>query len=368
MATVTTKGAGKALMVIDAATKAPINLPLAAQDKILTPVVNLKDWIKKRMRTGGTGKMLPGGKIKYYAFPKQTSARDIEITFDDSTGAINGGMFGAESGGLLDGIKSTYGATLVSDEITLKPAKFLKHLMLQYDIEQEGLENLISMKLGDFTSETAEDALVSLKASYVAAMGTTGKWATDKGFIAPTTGIGKRVKNTTYAATAQGGINAKTDIIAQLQYRDKIGLKDGVEPTYPFARGLNSSQSCLIEISSEINTAMLKALEDSNNGFLTGIGVNREKGLITSISYDGKTVPVEVISDMPQKNGKNFNWNIIEVGKFGAMAMPNKWNPASTVRPHYEGLSIMGKVLEAIGLLAGLKFLQPELMFSSFSA
>lgn len=366
MATVTTKGAGKALMIIDAGTKAPINLPLAAQEKIMTPIVNLKEWIRARMRTGGIGKMLPGGKIKYYAFPKQTTARDIEITYDDSTGNINGGMFGAESGGLIDGIKSTYGINLVYDEVTLKAAKFLKHTFMNSDIAEEGLESLTAAKLADFTNETAEDALVALKTSYVAAMGTRGKWAIDKGYTLPTTGTGKRVENVTYTVDAAGGKLVKDKIIDKLIYRDKIGLKDGVEPTYPFARGLDSSKSCLIEISGDINKAILKAVEESQNGFLTGVGVNASTGVVTSISYNGKTVPVEVVDDMPQKNSKDFNWNICEIGKHGAIAMPNKWNAASLIRPDYEGLSLIGKKLEAVGLLAGLKVLQPELMFSSF--
>lgn len=93
--------------------------------------------------------MLPGGKIKYYAYPKQTTARDLEITYDDATGKINGGMFGAENAGLVDGIKSTYGSTLVADEITLLPAKFLKHRFANIDAKEEGMGTLVANKLAD---------------------------------------------------------------------------------------------------------------------------------------------------------------------------------------------------------------------------
>lgn len=94
--------------------------------------------------------MVEGGKIKYYAYPKQTKAdRNIEISYDDTTGKINGGMFGAENAGLVGGVDSTYGSKIVSDEITLAPAKFLKHRFANADAQAQGLENLVGMKLAD---------------------------------------------------------------------------------------------------------------------------------------------------------------------------------------------------------------------------
>lgn len=369
MATASTKGQGQALLVIDAGTKKPIDLPLKNQEAILAPIVNLRTWIQKWIRTGGIGEMIPGGKIKYYAFPKQTKGRDIELTYDDTTGKLNGGMFAVDTANNQVGLtQSTYGATLVSDEITLTPAKFLKHRLSKQDIKENGLANLVALKLNDFTADIAEDALVALKANLVAAVGTTGKWAKDAGFTLPTTGDGVRNKATDYTVDATGGEEALADIVKTLQYRDKIGLKDGVETTYGLARGLNSSTSARIGISSNINYAITKAVEKSTNGFLAGVAINRELGIITSISYEGKTVPVEVIGDMPQKGGKVFNWIIVEIGKYGALALPNKFIPTSQVRDSYESLASLYVELEAIGLIAGLKFLQPELIFASFGA
>lgn len=369
MATVTTKGNGKALLVVDAGTKKPIDLPLRAQEAILAPIVNLRTWINSHIRTGGIGEMIPGGKIKYYAFPKQTSARDVALNYDDTTGKLTGGMFSVNTTQNYVGLtESTYGATLVSDEITLLPAKFLKHRLSNQDIKENGLQNLVALKLQDWTNEIAEDALVALKANLVAAVGTVGKWATDASFTLPTTGDGVRAKAKTYTVDAAGGEAAIKDIVATLQYRDKVGLKDGVETTYPLARGLNSSTSAIIDISANVNTAILLAVEKSTNGFLSGVGINKELGIVNSISYLGKTVKVNVVDDMPQKGGKDFNWLIVEIGKYGALALPNKFIPNSLVRPSYESLELLFKEIEAVGLVAGLKFLQPELMFASFGA
>lgn len=369
MATKSTKGKGKALLVINAATKAPIEVPLKAQEAIMQPVINLKKWIRRRMRTGGKGQMLPGGDITYYAYPKQTAGREMEITFDDTTGQINGGMFGAaDASNLIGGIKSTYGTTLVKDKITLQSAKFLKHVFSKQDAKQEGLGVLVAAKLQDFTAEIEEQALVDLKAALVAAYGTTGQWATDAGYTAPTTGTGKRVQAKDYTASAADGLIAMADIVAVLKYRDRIGLKDGVETSYPFARGLNSAKSTIITISDVVNEGLLAAIQASTNGFVAGLGADTKNGLITSISYNGKRVAVEVIDDMPQKGGKDFNWSVEEVGTHGALALPNMWSAGATVRPHYEGLATQYDVLEATGLVAGLKFLQPELNFASFGA
>lgn len=371
MATVTTKGAGQALLVIDAGTKKPIDIPLKNQEAILAPIVNLRTWINKYVRTGGMGAMVPGGKIKYFAFPKQTTGRDISLSYDDTTGKLNNanGVFSLNTTLNTVGItESTYGTTLVSDEITLQSAQFLKHRFSLQDIKEEGLSNLVSLKFQDFTNEIAENALVALKANLVAAIGTMGKWATDAGHTLPTTGTGLRLQAKDYTTSAADGQQAVNDIVAALQYRDKIGLKGGVEVSYPFARGLNSSTSARIMISATVNTAILTAVQASQNGFLAGVGANKELGIITSISYLGKTVQVEVVEDMPQKAAKDFNWLIIEVGKYGALAFPNKWEATSLVRPSYESMQLMFKELEAIGLLAALKFLQPELMFGSFAA
>lgn len=367
MATIKTTNTGTALLVTDLATKAPIELPLHAQEAIMAPIVNLREWINKYVRTGGVklGEMVPGGKAKYYAYPKQTKAdRDYEITYDDTTGKINGGMFGAEASGLVGGIDSTYGSKLVSDEITLQPAKFLKHRFSNADAEAQGLGTLISMKLADWTSEIAEDALVELKGSLVAAVGTKGTWASsDATWVAVVpAGAGVRNKAKDYA----NGKTAVKDIIDTLVYRDNIGLKGTAEESYPLARGLNSASSARIIISAAVNALILKDLEDSANGFLSGVGTNKETGIVTSISYLGQTVQVEVVTDMPQKAGKDFNWMVLEVGKHGAMAMPNKFTNKSTTRPSYETISTEFQELEAVGLVAGLKFLQPELIFASF--
>lgn len=369
MATIKTNNTGTALLVINQATKAPIELPLHAQEAIMAPIVNLREWINKYVRTGGVklGEMVPGGKAKYYAYPKQTKAdRDYEITYDDTTGKINGGMFGAEAAGLVGGVDSTYGSNLLSDEITLQPAKFLKHRFSNADASAQGLETLISMKLGDWTAEIAEDALVALKAGLVAAVGTKGAWAstdTTWNAVVPA-GAGVRNQGKDYA----DGKTAVKDIVDTLVYRDNLGLKGTPEVSYPLARGLNSASSARIIISAAVNALILKDLEASANGFLSGVGTNKDTGIVTSISYLGQTVQVEVVTDMPQKGGKDFNWMVLEVGKYGAMALPNKFTNKSTTRPSYETISTEFQELEAVGLVAGLKFLQPELIFASFKA
>lgn len=370
MATVSTKFTGTALMVLDKENNSPIKIPLHAQETIMAPMVELKDWINKRMRTGGMGKMLPGGIITYYAYPKQIKGRDIEITYDDTTGKINGGMFGAavdENGQSVIGqIKSTYGVSLVKDTLTLKSAKFLKHKLSNDDIQAEGLGTLVQLVLGDFVAETKEEALVDLKTAYVAAFGTTGKWATNAGFTPATTGTGKRVQAKTYTVDAAGGKAAIEDIKAVLKYKRAIGLKDGVEPTYPFARG-TSLNSTLIELSSEVNEAILKAVEESANGFVAGVGINKEGAIITNITYNKMKVNVEIVDDMPQKGGKPFNWSVVEIGRHGAMALPNMFSNKSMVQNDPDS-PLLYREVHAVGLLASLKFLQPELNFASFGA
>ena len=121
-----------------------------------------------------------------------------------------------------------------------------------------------------------------------------------------------------------------------------------------------------IDISPALNDMILKAVEKSSNGFLAGVGIDVEKGLVKYISFLGQSVKVEVISDMPAKAGKAFNFLVEEIGKHGAIAMPNVFNAGSMVREHYEGMAMLGTILEAVGLVAGLKLLQPELNFGSF--
>lgn len=50
------------------------------------------------------------------------------------------------------------------------------------------------------------------------------------------------------------------------------------------------------------------------------------------------------------------------------MACPNNFEGASQVRDHYEGVALLGSIIEAVGLVMGLKYLQPELNFASFGA
>lgn len=371
MATINTNNTKAAMLVINAETKAPIELPLHIQEQIVEPIVNFQNWVKDLIRTNGDKdldtKMLPGGKIKYYAYPKQTKAdREMNISYDDTTGKINGGMFGAEkAGGLVGGVDSTYGSTLVSDEITLVSAKFLKHRFSNEDAKRKGLGNLTGLKLADWTAELSEEAFNDLKNAIVSAIGEKGKWATDASStwdaVVPS-GEGVRVLSKDYT----DGKVVIDDIVKALIYRDKLGLKGTPEESYPLARGLNSSTSAQILLSADNNSLILKALEDSTNGWLRGVAVNKDTNLISSITYLGNTVKVKVVTDMPQKAAKDFNWLIIEVGKNGAMAMPNKFSNTSTVRPSYESISTEFSELEAVGLVAGLKFLQPELMWGSF--
>lgn len=93
-----------------------------------------------------------------------------------------------------------------------------------------------------------------------------------------------------------------------LDYKQKLGLKDGVEATYPFARGTNIATSNIISISPAVNGLLAGLVEKSENGFIAGLGINKELGVITSIaSTTGQVVPVEIIIDAPQKGGKDFN-------------------------------------------------------------
>lgn len=369
MADVNSNGVGKALAVIDVSTKKHIVIPLKQQEEILAPIVNFRTWIKSIMRTKGIAKanILPGDKVKYYAFPKdQAKWRELGIKVDDQTGEISGGIFGTPDGdGTFGAIRKTMGNKLVSAEVEMTAAKYINHRLMNKDIEESGLAKLIVMHMTDANEQLEEELLISFKAALVASMGTMGTWATAAGHTLPTTGVGARIQSKDYATTAAGGLEIIADIKACAEYRDTIGLKDGNEKDYPFARGTNTSSSGKLIISGDANDAILLAVSESGNGFLPGVGIDKEAGVVKYITYRGKKIEIaHIVNDMPQKGGKDFNWTIIETGKHGSFAIPSVWRKQAEVAK--EGL--VAKTLEMIGLVIGFESLQPELTFASFKA
>lgn len=369
MGTFIADGSVSALQVFDE-NKKPVSIPLFRQKEIMEPIVNLRDWISKFMRTGGQKADSAGNKFTYWAYPKQAETRDLKIEYDDTTGKMTGGYLGAEdSNGMIDGVvKGTFGTKIFKAEITPESAKFLKHFFSKQDVATNGLENIVTFKINDWNNKVKERTLIDLKTAFVATAGSLGTWATKAGFVQPTSGIGLRVKNKDYQASAQGGKDAIDDITNALKYRDKIGLEDGVETTYPFARGLDSSKSTIIIVSSEINDYIKIAIQENVNQNLLGVSFENGTAILKGIAYEGKIVNVEVVNDMPNKNGKKFNWAIIEVGQNGAYAIPNTWEPFVGIFPNYGGLISQDFVLEMIGLKMSLFVLQPELNFWSFSS
>ena len=418
-----TDGTSNAFMILDTATNQPIVLPLKLQEQIIEPIIALKTWIQRRTRNGGTPptNLEEGERIKYALWPKQTDSRDYNLRFD-AQGRLIGGIFGGTPTNPLDLIgivKSSYGAYISMDYIELLSGQFLKHTFKMSELRGQ-TARVVAMKLADYWANEAEKALIAMKVAWVSFFGKKGA-ALDNFKFTPrwynniynrTSYFGKDnnpdnlkagdasqdgslQKNWTHwdlpAANTPGarvkyknyGDNDAEKILEDIQntlkYRDKIGLKDGVESNYPFARGLNSATSALIELSSLANTKLVKLVEKSQNGFIAGLGVDTDRAIITSISYDGKSVPVEVVTDMPNKlkpNGdatksadwKQFNWSVVETGKHGAIGSFCKFPKVAVLRPSYETLTITHKTLEVSSPLFGMNHIQPELNFASFTA
>lgn len=74
--------------------------------------------------------------------------REIEITYD-ATGAITGGVYGAESSAEYGYVKPTSKISLAKDYIEPKGAKFLKHLISKQDLKDSDLGTEASIVLAD---------------------------------------------------------------------------------------------------------------------------------------------------------------------------------------------------------------------------
>lgn len=363
----TTKGKAKTLHVYDAATKENITIPLTSSGAIMGIVNEIRTWIKSRTRTGGKGTVLPGGFVEYSAYPKQAvDRRDIEITIDDTTGKVTNGMLGSEASSNFGYIAPTVGQKIVKDTITFEGANFIKHVFAKSDRKGTKLGELLNFFIDDNVFDLLEDNMIKLKSTYVAGFGTVGKWATDAGYVPPGAGVGLRLRAKTYAKTIAGGQEAIKDIKAILEYKESLGRKDGNEPTYPFSRGMNLSKSTLISISADINDSIGLAVESSTNGFIHGVVYSKQTQQISHISVNGKNIPVEIQTDIPARSGKQFNFAVEEVGRKGALAMPNVFKLQSKIRDHYEGNSLTHSIFEMIGLVLGMKWFQPELNWGSF--
>lgn len=356
------KNITKGITVTDAATKSPISLPRNAQE-IITAQKQFESFLRDFVRIGGKGKLQRDGKIYYDFYGKAKMNRDIQSTIDGTTGLHKGSMYGTE---VANGASGTFGYVapttikIASDSVEMTGGKFFKELITNRELELENMPTLATNRIEMYRDGLEDEQIGVIKAALVYAVGQTGAAATSFGYTNP----GDRLLAKTYTEDEAGGLDAYSDIDKALKHKEKIGREDGtgVETNYPFARGMNIGKSSTLAISSSINRALTFAFKESPSGTFPGLEVSKT-GQVSNLFG----VKVYVF-DLPQKAGKDFNWMVIEKGLHGAIAMPSVFDWESTIRPHYEGVSVLGKIIEGAGGSFGVKLMQPELIFASFAA
>ncbi len=338
-----------------------VNLPVNAEEVIKRQVA-LEEFIKNFVKLGGKGKLQRDGKVYYSIFGKADLEREITVTSDGKV--VTAGMYGAEA--LTSGVPnkgSTFGyvapttVKVYEDFVELEGGKFMKEIITKREQEQENLPTLVADRISTYQSGNEENIIHSIKLAMVAAIGTTGKAATDAGWTA----TDARQIDKTYTIDEAGGLALYNDIDSSLGSLLNIGRKGSTEEDYPFARGRNAADVTL-GISRDNNRALTIAFKESPSGAFPGMTVDQTSGQVTSL-FGTKVV---ILESMPQKAGADFNWILITTGQNGAIAMPSVFDLGFVVRPHYEGVSTLADIVEGQGGSWGIKFFQPELIYGSF--
>lgn len=359
MADIIAKNVVKAITVTEAGSKTPISLPRNAQD-IITAQTDFESFLKNLVRTGGTGKLQRSGKIYYDFYAKTKMDRNIQQTVDSATGLHKGQMYGDQTSdqtGTFGYVEPTT-ISIASDSVELVGGKFFKELITDEELERENMPTLATNRIAGYRDGLEDEQIGVIKLAIVTSVGMTGKAAKDFGYNAPA----NRLLSKDYTEDEAGGLAAYSDIDKALRHKGKIGREDGtgIETDYPFARGIKVKKSSSLIISSKLNRALTIAFKESPSGTFPGLQVGSD-GTVSKL-FD---MPV-LVDDLPQKDAKDFNWVLVETGKHGAIAMPTVFDFSATIRPHYEGVSILAKIIEGKGGAYGLKFMQPELNFGSW--